>query len=97
MHIIFGKHAAEEASEKYTVLPLDRIQIEPSGPVLDTYCILEKENFPLEEIGQMENFHKLHVKLMENYQKKNWNFWMLLKKLKKKGLNILKQLPEIHL
>lgn len=74
MHIIFGSQAAQEASEKYTVLPLDQIQIEPQGPVIDTYCIIEKEQLSLEEIGQMENFSKLHVKLMENYRKKNWNF-----------------------
>ena len=74
MHIIFGKQAAEEAANKYTVLPLDQIQIEPNGPVIDTYCIIEKEQLPLEDIGQIENFSKLHAKLMENYRKKNWNF-----------------------
>ena len=61
MHIIFGSQAAQEAAEKYTVLPLDQIQIEPQGPVIDTYCIIEKEQLSLEEIGQMENFSKLHV------------------------------------
>lgn len=74
MNIIFGKQAAEQAQEKYTVLPLDLLQIEPNGPVIDTYCLIEKEQLPLEEIGQMENYARLHIKLMENYRKKDWNF-----------------------
>ena len=74
MHIIFGNTVAEELKEKYTVLELDRLQIEPQGPVLDSYCILEKEQIPLDDVWKIENLQGLHNKLMENYRKKNWSF-----------------------
>ncbi len=72
MHIIFGQQSAEQAKEKYTVLELDRIRLEPLGPVIDTYCVIE--NVPIEEIAQLENYQRLHTKLMENYRRKDWNF-----------------------
>jgi len=72
MHIIFGSESAKQASEKYTVLELDRIRLEPLGPVIDTYCVVE--SVPLEELAHLENYRNLHTKLMENYRKKNWNF-----------------------
>jgi hypothetical protein len=72
MHIIFGQQSAEQAKEKYTVLELDRIRFEPLGPVIDTYCVIE--SVPLEEIAQLENYQRLHSKLMENYRRKDWNF-----------------------
>lgn len=74
MNIIFGREAAEESSDKYTVLELDRIQLEPTGPVIDAYCIVEKEQIPLAEIPQLENITRLHNKLMENYRRRDWNF-----------------------
>jgi hypothetical protein len=36
MHIIFGNETAQEMAEKYTVLELDQIQLEPTGPVLNS-------------------------------------------------------------
>ncbi len=72
MHIIFGTAAAQQAAEKYTVLELDRMRLEPLGPVVDTYCIIE--TVPLEEIAQLDNYCRLHAKLMENYRRKDWNF-----------------------
>jgi len=72
MHIIFGSDAARQASEKYTVLELDRLRLEPLGPIIDTYCVVE--NIPLEELPHLENYCNLHTKLMENYRRKDWNF-----------------------
>ena len=74
MNIIFGREAAEQSSNKYTVLELDRIKLEPTGPVLDAYCIVDKEQIPLGEIAQLENITRLHNKLMENYRRRDWNF-----------------------
>ncbi len=74
MHIIFGKQTAEQMSEKYTLLELDRIQVEPDGVLIDTYCVVDKEQIPLVEVTQIENFKNLHNKLMENYRRKDWNF-----------------------
>lgn len=72
MHIIFGAESAKQASSKYTVLELDRIRLEPLGPVIDTYCVIE--TIPLEEIAYLENYLNLHTKLMENYRRRDWNF-----------------------
>jgi len=74
MHIIFGRALAEEMRSKYTVLELDRIQIEPNGPVLDSYCVLEKDQIPLTDIWKIENLERLHSKLLENYCRRDWNF-----------------------
>jgi len=74
MYIIFGKELADQAGEKYTVLELDTIQVEPDGPCIPSYCLVEKEQIPLDEIAQMEHYLKLHHKLMENYRRKDWNF-----------------------
>lgn len=74
MHIIFGSELAEELREKYTVLELDKIQLKEDGPVLDSFCIIDKDQIALEEISKIESLTNLHNKLMENYRKKNWNF-----------------------
>jgi uncharacterized protein (DUF4213/DUF364 family) len=55
MHIIFGKDTADGLKDKYTVLELDRIQINPDGPILDSFCVLDNESTRLEEIGTMPN------------------------------------------
>lgn len=72
MHIIFGHQTAAVAADKYTVLELDRMRLEPLGAVLDTYCVIE--TVPLHELAQIENYRNLHAKLMENYRRKDWNF-----------------------
>jgi hypothetical protein len=74
MYIIFGKELADQAGEKYTVLELDTIQLEPNSTCVPSYCLVEKEQIPLAEIAQMEHYIKLHHKLMENYRRKDWNF-----------------------
>lgn len=72
MHIIFGSESAQQAAQKYTVLELDRMRLEPMGPVIDAYCIIE--TIPLEEIAHLDNYQRLHAKLMENYRRRDWNF-----------------------
>jgi hypothetical protein len=74
MHIIFGDDAAAEMAQKYTVLKLDKIQLDPTGPVLNSYCVIDKDQVQLQDIGKMENIINLHAKLMENYCRKNWSF-----------------------
>ena len=74
MHIIFGNETAQELAETYTVLELDQIQLEPTGPVLNSYCVIDKDHVQLQDIGKMESIINLHTKLMENYRKKNWSF-----------------------
>ena len=74
MHIIFGDETAAEMAQKYTVLPLDQIQLEPNGPVLNSYCVIDREQVQLQDVTKLETTINLHTKLMENYRKKNWNF-----------------------
>jgi hypothetical protein len=74
MHIIFGKETADQLKNKYTVLELDLIQIQPDGPVLESFCVLDTDAVRLEEVGTMSNLINLHTKLMENYRKRNWSF-----------------------
>ena len=74
MHIIFGDEVAKNMAEKYTVLELDRFQVQPHGQVISAYCVVDKDSIPLEELGTVENMARLHNKLMENYRKKNWGF-----------------------
>lgn len=72
MHIIFGEETAKSMAEKYTVLELDRIRLEPMGLPIPTYCVIE--GIPLNEIAEMPNYINLHKKLIENYRRKDWNF-----------------------
>ena len=74
MHIIFGDDVAKNMAEKYTVLELDRFQVQPHGPVLSAYCVVDKDSIPLEELGTVENMARLHNKLMENYRRQDWVF-----------------------
>ena len=74
MNIIFGDTVAKEMGEKYTVLELDQMRIQQAGPVLNAYCVIEKDQLPVDEISQITNHINLHTKLMENYRKKNWSF-----------------------
>lgn len=74
MHIIFGQETAEQMSEKYIVLELDRIQAQKDGTVVDTYCVVEKEQMSITEVTQVKNYQHLHQKLMENYRRRDWNF-----------------------
>jgi adenylate cyclase len=72
MHIIFGDDTAVTMSEKYTVLELDQMRLEPGGSIDTAYCVIE--SLPLHEIPEIEQLKHLHTKLMENYRKKDWNF-----------------------
>lgn len=72
MHIILGKENANDLEGKYTLLELDLIKINKEQPALQAYCVLE--NLPADDVLRLEEFTKLHKKLMENYCKQNWNF-----------------------
>jgi hypothetical protein len=74
MHIIFGDEVAKQMADKYTILELDRFQVHANGPVFNSYCVVDKDSIPLEELSTVENMTRLHNKLMENYRKKNWEF-----------------------
>lgn len=70
MNIIF-KDNAKEIQEKYTVLDLDTFLM-PDGSVYTACCVVE--NIPITELSQTPSLKELHVKLIENYAKKNWSY-----------------------
>lgn len=74
MHIIFGDEVAKNMAEKYTVLELDRFQMQVDGPVFNAYCVVDKDTIPLEEMATVDNMTRLHNTMMENYRKKNWSY-----------------------
>jgi hypothetical protein len=72
MHIILGEENAQDLFDKYTLLELDLIQVEPNSDPLQAYCVLE--HIPVDEIPKIEEYKHLHDKLIENYRKGDWNF-----------------------
>ena len=72
MNIIFGKDRVKEVEDKYTVLELDTIRLEGSGVEFTAYALVE--SIPIMEMNLLGNYKKLHLELMENYRKQNWNF-----------------------
>lgn len=74
MHIIFGNEINEEIEKKYTLLELDQMKLDPNGPVLEAYCLIDAKEIPVQELTQIEIYKNLHDNLMKNYRKKDWNF-----------------------
>jgi hypothetical protein len=70
MHIIFGKPAADELQNKYTVLELETFRV--NGTNLTAYCVVEE--IPFDEIASIDTYRSLHQKLIENYYGRDWNF-----------------------
>lgn len=67
MHIFFGRENANKVSDKHIVLELDKIQLSPHGPTLESFCVLE--SVPLEELMSLSQWTDLHANLMKNYWK----------------------------
>jgi len=72
MNIIFGKQAADEIAQKYTVLELDTIKFVPSNSLTTAYAVVE--NVPIQDLPKLSFQKDLHQDLMENYRKGDWNF-----------------------
>lgn len=72
MNIILGQPTAESLSDRYILLPLDTFIIKGAPEPVPSYCVIE--NVPISELPQMQNYRDLHVKLMENYGRQNWNY-----------------------
>lgn len=71
MNIIFGEQEAQQLKNKYIVLELDTITIKNSAPT-PVYCVIE--NISMEELSKAENYINIHIALIENYKKRNWDF-----------------------
>ena len=58
MHIILGEENARQLTNKYTLLELDLIRMEPDADALQAYCVLE--NIPAEDVLRLDEYSRLH-------------------------------------
>ena len=72
MHIILEDDRLTELESKYTLLEVDQIRLHPEQPAIQAWCVLE--NIPIDELPKIDEFKNLHQKLMQNYNKRDWNF-----------------------
>jgi len=72
MHIILGDDQIEKLEGKYTLLEVDQIRFHADEEPVQAYCVLD--NIPVDELPKIDEFTDLHKKLIENYNKQDWNF-----------------------
>lgn len=69
MDIIFSRQAAEELSERYTVLELETHQVEDK--ILETFCVVPGDRIPIEEVVKLDHWKKLHNEFVQANKDKN--------------------------
>jgi len=74
MYIIVGEEAAAQVDNKYLIFELDTILYNKNEDPVKSYCVVDNEHVPLTDLSRIEEFQKLHAKLIENYHKRNWEF-----------------------
>ena len=75
MNIFFATlDQVKELEEKYTILELDTITVGGLSTPQTAWCLTEKENFVLQDMGNITVYKNLHNNLIKNYKKKNWKF-----------------------
>lgn len=75
MNIIFAKKEdVKVLREKYVVLQLDMIKMPADDEPQIAWCIVDLKSIALQDMPKIEEFRDLHDNLIENYQKKNWNY-----------------------
>lgn len=72
MNIVLGETQGRTLAERHVVLPLDVFAVQGQSELIKSYCVIE--SLTLQELAQMDHWIDLHVKLLENYGKKNWDF-----------------------
>jgi hypothetical protein len=75
MNIVLGDQALNdlvlsEVNQRYMVLELDTFRVQDQN--VKSYCVVD--SVPVNEIPLQQQWSDLHSKLIENYQKRNWNF-----------------------
>lgn len=74
MHVIFGKENVKEFEDKFVVMPLDKIKAKGSDTIVEVFCVIPATKVPLQEIALLEKLKNMHVALMQEYTRQNWNF-----------------------
>lgn len=74
MHVIFGKENLQQFSDRFTILPLDKIKARGADVVIEAFCVIPADKVPLQEIVILEKLKNMHVALMQEYNRQNWNF-----------------------
>lgn len=72
MNILFESAITNEIKNKYILLPLDTFYFKSTDKIETAYCLIE--NTPILEMVLVEQNRDLHLKLIENYQKRNFQF-----------------------
>jgi hypothetical protein len=73
MQIIFGRENAEKLREKYTVLDLESVEMEP-GKSMEVFCLIPAEKIGLMDLPQLSNWTKLHNDFLHGLETKQYNF-----------------------
>lgn len=72
MQIIYGRDNAEKLREKYTVLDLEKINIE--GTDMEVFCLVSADHIGLGELPTLEQWVKLHDEFLAGYAKKEYDY-----------------------
>jgi hypothetical protein len=73
MDIIFGKENAEKLREKYTILDLETIEVEP-GKNLEVFCLISADKISIGDLPQLEAWVKLHEDFLKGFHKKEYSY-----------------------
>jgi len=72
MQLIFGKDAAEQLRDKYTVLELETIDVE--GKSLEVFCVVSAEHVGIVELPTLDQWVKLHNEFLHGYATDQYNY-----------------------
>lgn len=70
MQLIFGKDAANQLRDRYTVLELETFDVD--GKLLEVFCVVPAEKIALTEITTIEHITKLHNDFVEALKRKEY-------------------------
>jgi len=72
MNIIFGRDQALALTEKYIVLELDTIRVNPANTEITAFCVIE--SMPILDMPKVDSMKNLHENLLVEYKKRDWNY-----------------------
>lgn len=72
MQLIFGRENAEALRERYTVLDLEKLEVE--GKELEVFCLVPGDKIGLTELPYLEKYIQLHNDFLNGYQTRQWEY-----------------------